>query len=394
MNAKPVKLEIYRCEIPMRSFEHAAAKRNVAKNILVKLTYDTGEIGWGETLPRDYVTGETLETVPVDLESLWEICLSKGTLNLGAETLPEEVPTRLDGRFVGAAACCLDLASAKRIFTGDATRDRAILREIAGIDKPRNYIPNRVSGVLGSADPAKTEKRLKLMLLGGLRDFKIKLGLGEEIDRQNLEVVRNNFWRKITRSSMRVDVNGAWALDEVLKKVEELSKSIWYLTPIEQPTYCDAKTLAELAKQSPRVLLADESLLCMEDAKILATANLNHIAFSVRISKMGGILPALKIMRFANSEDHQLMISSGCMVGETSILSAAQRKLLAIAPHTMWIEGNWGTYLLSDDILPGKKSLRFGYGGKLKPIKGAGLGIEVCPEKIEKYATLIKTLRA
>ncbi len=52
----------------MRSFEHAAAKREKTDAIVVRLEYDDGHVGWGETLPCKYVTGVTLYRVLEDIE--------------------------------------------------------------------------------------------------------------------------------------------------------------------------------------------------------------------------------------------------------------------------------------------------------------------------------------
>ena len=70
--AHPVLLSIYRTTIPMRSFEHAAARRELAEAIVVRMTHADGSVTWGETLPRTYVTGETLQTVVDDISNiLW-----------------------------------------------------------------------------------------------------------------------------------------------------------------------------------------------------------------------------------------------------------------------------------------------------------------------------------
>ena len=37
MNARPAKLDVYRTAIPMRGFEHAAAARNIAEAVVVKV---------------------------------------------------------------------------------------------------------------------------------------------------------------------------------------------------------------------------------------------------------------------------------------------------------------------------------------------------------------------
>ncbi|MHC4992454.1 MAG: dipeptide epimerase, partial [Planctomycetota bacterium] len=56
--------EILTVDIPMRmSVEHALATRSVARNIIVAAHDEDGAIGWGESCPRDYVTGESLVSV-------------------------------------------------------------------------------------------------------------------------------------------------------------------------------------------------------------------------------------------------------------------------------------------------------------------------------------------
>jgi len=56
--------EFIRLQLPLNNaFEHARAAREFIDTILVKLVTDSGEQGWGEILPRPYVTGETIEAI-------------------------------------------------------------------------------------------------------------------------------------------------------------------------------------------------------------------------------------------------------------------------------------------------------------------------------------------
>ena len=73
MTSEPMKISnftIYTLEIPMRfTVSHQLAQRKVARNILVCARGENGLVGWGETCPRAYVTGETIETVKNDLSN-------------------------------------------------------------------------------------------------------------------------------------------------------------------------------------------------------------------------------------------------------------------------------------------------------------------------------------
>ena len=58
------ELAAYHVRIPLRSeVKHASHTRSDTDSILVCCRLDDGSEGWGEGLPREYVTGETIETV-------------------------------------------------------------------------------------------------------------------------------------------------------------------------------------------------------------------------------------------------------------------------------------------------------------------------------------------
>lgn len=390
MTPKPIQLDLYRTAIPMRGFDHAAASRNQAEAILAQLTYSDGLVGWGETLPREYVTGETLETVPEDIEqTLWPACLADGLLEPSGK--PKPIPSRAGRRCLNAAACAIDLASLRRVFHDFYHIPPALLQRLAHRARPRTYIDANVSGVLGSSDPAKTARRFRRMRWFGLTDFKLKLGLGEDVDRENLRWVHKKLGRAIQagQCTLRVDVNGGWDVETTPERIDALRE--FDVCAIEQPVYCSAGKLVDLARRCSLPLIADESLLTERHAKTLLAAPEN-VWWNLRLSKNGGLLPTLKLMRQA--EQHGVRIVVGCMVGESSILSAAQRRLLQLGPVPRFVEGNYGRYLLADDVLRGRKSLRFGYAGSVRTLKGDGLGIEVHEGKVAQYAQHLITLRA
>ncbi len=375
VDLRPVKLDIYRTAIPMRSFEHAAAARESAEAIIVRLELSDGSAGWGETLPRKYVTGETPGSVIDDLtEILWpvwrEITVNPVTLG-DVQGLHVPAP---DDRCINAATCAIELAYLRGAFR--PLRKRPIRA--------------RVSGVLGSSDPTMTVKRLRMMRLFGLRDFKLKLGLGEEIDAENLRIVQKRIGNAIGvgKCSLRVDVNGGWSADETPERVAALKQ--FGVCVVEQPVFGPAEMLVELSQRCELPLMADESLITIADADKFIGAPGKKVWWNIRISKDGGLRRSIDLA--ATAAQHGVPFTIGCMVGESGILSAAQRVLLANCPPPKFVEGNYGRFLLADDLT--KPSLRFGYGGRLKPLQGLGIGVEVDDKKIARYGTLIKTLHA
>lgn len=390
MTPRCIQLDLYRTTIPMRSFDHAAASRSVAEAILVKLTYDDGFVGWGETLPRKYVTGETLETVPGDIEkTIWPACIEDDALAPSAK--PQTIPAKAGRRCLNAAACAVDLAGLRRMFHDLHNIPPALMQKLAHRARLRTYIDAKVSGVLGSKDPAKTARRFRLMRWFGLTDFKLKLGLGDDVDAENLRLVHKKLRRAIKagRATLRVDVNGAWDEQTTPERIDALGE--YGLCAVEQPVYCTASKLVKLARRCSLPLIADETLLTERNAKTLLAVP-EKIWWNLRIAKNGGLLPTLKLMNQAAR--HHVPFVLGCMVGESSILSAAQRRLLQLGPVPRFVEGNYGRFLLAGDLLGGRKSLTFGYGGALRILRDDGLGVTVSEDKIAAYAQHLKTLNA
>ena len=423
MAIRAVQLDVYRTAIAMRSFEHAAATRDQADAVIVRAVFSDGLAGWGETLPRPYVTGETLESVVSDLEGIiWPALAEADFSGVEAEVAAAiaAIPTAgADGRCVNAAACAAELAcvdahmrrrglsspagllahphrpEGRLPLAGGGVHPHSLLAEAsrphaeeADIPHPCGRIAPRVTGVLGSAAAGKTARRLRLMWWYGLRDFKLKLGLGAAADSANLAVVRARLAGALSagRCTLRVDVNGGWTADETPARVAELAAM--GVCAVEQPVFCGAGELVELARRCELPLIADESLLTDSDAEALLVEPAK-VWWNVRISKNGGLVRAGRLAARAAAAGSTVVL--GCMVGESGILSAAQRRLLqAIGPGVRFVEGNYGRLLLGGDIV--RHSPRFGYGGRLKVLGGAGLGVEVEPARLVRWGRRVATL--
>ncbi|MHC4094221.1 MAG: enolase C-terminal domain-like protein, partial [Planctomycetota bacterium] len=144
--------------------------------------------------------------------------------------------------------------------------------------------------------------------------------------------------------------------------------------PLGKGQDADLPTVRQ-ASRAP--LIHDESLVTLDDARRLTTLGVAD-GFNIRISKCGGLLPALRLAHFARQ--HGAIIQLGCMVGETSILSAAGRRFLEMVPSVVFAEGWFGSFLLRADVV--RRPLRFRYGGRGRELFGPGLGVEVDPQRL------------
>jgi len=119
-------------------------------------------------------------------------------------------------------------------------------------------------------------------------------------------------------------------------------------------------------------LIADESLVTLADAqRLLAGGGVQVL--NIRIAKNGGLMPALRMARMALAAGRDVQL--GCLVGETSILTAAGIAFLEACPKVRFVEGAYGRFLLRADVT--RRPIRFRRAGRIHPRPGFGLGVEV-----------------
>lgn len=372
--------------IPLRaSVQHAASDRTVADPIIVEVELTNGTCGYGETLARPDVTGETAESV---IEAVRHV-FAPALLGFHPESFPEaleaidSLPWRDAGeRPIPAARAGIELAmldAAMRHF-GRTADDIVQWMGLAGFGSPGCIRQVRFSGVPASDDLSATMRRLRLMYWGGLREFKLEVGTPGDLERTRRAASYLSRPLAKGRATIRVDANGAWSIDQAAEWLAATSDLP--IAAVEQPLpRGDELKLVELRGRFSVPFLHDESLITEDDARRLIGLGIADF-FNIRIGKCGGFLPSLRIAALARR--HNVRIQLGCMVGETSVLSAAGLRFLEVCPFVSWAEGCFGRFFLRDDIV--SKGLRFGYGGRPPRLDGAGWGVRVGAERLEEFA--------
>ncbi len=385
MSARLLELQLFHLRMPFRrKFSHARAQRDITDTVVVAALLSDGSVGYGEGLPREYVTGETVESVLYNINAALVDCLQKVEPKNFTELI--EIVYNLpfaneQGQIINSARCAVELAlldAYGRHF--NCTFES--LPGYLGLTGESYQEPNRnirVSGLLDGSDPDKTLKRLKLMRLAGIKDFKLKLGC--QYDIRNLSNIFKRLGRRLVseKLSLRVDANGAWDIDAAAAMSEKLAD--YWVCCLEQPLAVDDFShWNALADLSPVPLMPDESLLSIEDADFFIENELCEY-FNIRISKNGGLIPSLRIAQTASA--NSIAYSLGAMVGETGILAAAGIQFLQLAPYTEFTEICYSTFLLQDDIVT--PSIKFGFAGKIPKLSKPGLGISVKNDLLNKY---------
>jgi len=368
-----------------KAFRHAASERAVAEPLIIEVELSNGATGYGETHPRPYVSGETLESAAAVIRDDFVPRL----VELRAESFPEALeaidalpPAAADGKTCTAARASVELA----LIDAFARGFRRSLEEAAGwlglpgLGSPGSLRTVRYSGVVGGESPEDVVRSIRRMRCIRLRDFKIKVGDARDDDRIRAAVRALGSSLSSGRTTLRLDANGGWTLDEARKRL-----AAWVdlpVTCVEQPLPKGQEDAWYQLLGASRIgLMADESLVTADDAEML----LRHRAatwFNIRISKNGGLLPALRLAALAQKRG--IHVQLGCMVGETSILSAAGRWFLQLAPGVKFAEGSFGRFLLRGDVT--RRPIRFGWGGRAAPPDGPGFGVTVEPELLRRFS--------
>ena len=370
------KIDLYLLQIQLcMPIKHYLAERTHSENLVVKVVTDSGVVGFGEGIARQYVTGEVMES---SLRFLQDHLLPQlnGFHPSGPPDLIEALAELLseDNRAQAPAACCaLELAI---LDAAGKTWSQSVAQMLGGGDQPLIY-----SAVIPMMSPPSFHRLLHL-----IRDMEmsfVKIKVGNKRDTEVLSLAREILGHEV---DLRVDANGAWSSEEAQKRIAAMMA--YGISAVEQPvTKEDIKGLKRLSQQVEIPIIADESLCLERDAENLASLDACQV-FNLRLSKCGGILAANRLYEIARKK--AIAAQLGCQVGETGILSAAGRQL-ASSRKLLYLEGSYSSYLLQDDIV--NEPVEFGPGGVAQPLAGHGLGVSVNEETLQCLAVMHEEIR-
>ncbi len=357
------RFELMSVDLPFRrAFRHAAAARTSSESLFVKCVTDTGAVGFGECLPRAYVTGETRDDAFV---LLWRAILPE-LIGMEFSSLADvqQFLAGSDGRAPHLAAwCAVDLALLDAF--GRAFQVPVRLGETVGVCP-------RYSAVVSADGGWGTLIKLRLF---GFDQVKLKVGQGDVPASGRLA-------RRLLGHDceLRVDANMAWDAPGALQNIRALQGVGIHC--VEQPVPAnDWEGLAMLVRETNAEIIADESFSDRASLTRLIERRA-CTGVNVRISKCGGLIAAAR--RCAEASRAGLTVQIGCQVGESSLLSAAQLILISAVREARYLEGCYGKHLLRID--PVHPCLQLGYGGRAPRLpEAAGLGVEVDENELNRW---------
>lgn len=385
------QLTTYVVRLPLkRPFIHASVTRRESENVLVCCELADGTQGWGEGVPRKYVTGETPEgclgqlgATPVaeqlaadcnswpDVIALCERFEPAGVEGNGVEANPR-------GCYGNALRCAVELSildAFGRLFGEPASAVVVHYAPAQSVLASRAEV--RYSAVVGSGN--RVVRPALVRRLYGFRHCKVKVGKPGDDDQARLRTIRRWIGPGV---DLRIDANEAWQPDELRDKLDPLTR--YGIRCVEQPVpHGEVDALAELRPLLSVPVMLDESLTSLQDAQA-AIANRTCDLFNIRLSKCGGFLASLRLAAVAR--DAGLGYQLGCHPGESGILSAAGRHWACSVANVRYLEGSYDRHVLAQLIT--NEDFTFGFGGRAPALTGPGLGATIQPEALQQMTVV------
>lgn len=304
---KIVAIEVFATELPLvRPFIVAYDAFHKLPSIIVKMTTDTGLVGYGEGMPDPHVTGETFS-------STYEMLVKDiAPLVLGANPFDIEKVHRIMGQAVycaPSAKAAIDIACYD--LMGKAA-GQPVYNLLGG--KAHDFLT--VPYVVSILPPEEMARQAAQALQDGYSSIKIKVGGDPAVDVKRIRAVREAIGPDV---QLRVDANQGWrnvaTTMRVLKQVEDCQ-----LDWIEQPVLADDLIgLAEVRQKTFIPVMVDEGLHGDKEMREVIVRQAADL-INIKLMKCGGLYPALKLVAQAE------MAGMGCQVGsmvESAVATAA-----------------------------------------------------------------------
>lgn len=307
--------------------------------LVVRLEAD-GVTGWGEAPAISYYD-VTVERMLADLEACRATI--EGYDFTGPEAFHEFLLSALPDR--SFLVCALDMAG----WDLHGRRLGRSLMDLWGLDPQRAPVSDYTIGM------DDVQKMIGKMQAQPWPVYKIKVGGSDDL--RILEALRAH-----SDAPFRVDANAGWSLAEALELLPHLSALGVEL--VEQPlAKGDDEGMRQLMAVSPLPLFADES--CVGESDVARCTGLFH-GINIKLTKCGGITPALRMVAEARRKGLGVMVGS---MSESTIGSSAIAQLAPLVDHL----DNDGTLLLDGDVASGLRR----EGGRILASGRPGLGVDV-----------------
>ncbi len=388
-----VNFTAYQVRIPLKKeIKHASHARTSTDSLVISCQLDNGTTGWGEGLPREYVTGE-------NIDQAWELLGGvdwKNSFSAGLNSLEDAIhlldpcpPLRPNddprGCFGNSVRCAIELSVLDAICRtlGRPLSDvTAVVPETQAIRQAVDRV--QYSAAFTAMKPWKQRVLSLLIRLAGFRQAKVKVGVAGNDDAAMLRRIRQWIGSGV---DLRLDANEAWTCEELGQRMEPLRA--FGVSSLEQPVAHEVVDgLAVWRGRLGIPLMLDESLCCETDARRAIERGTCDL-FNLRLSKCGGFIATLRLAALAHQAG--LGYQLGCQVGETGILSSAGRHFATSVTGIRFLEGSYDRFLVKERLT--REDLTWGLGGHAPALKAPGLGVTIDLESLARVTQRTQEFR-
>jgi L-Ala-D/L-Glu epimerase len=310
-----VGLETERVQLPLReTFRTAIRETDFVEALRVQVNGDNGEVGVGYGTATPAITGDTLESMEIHVETI-------GAATVTGRSVDADLFTAVNGLTVlsksGTAALDLALHDMRTDGSGPAS------------------LRTSVTISAGSAGDmiAAALRRIEL----GFGILKLKLGLDPDGDVDRLQRVTDVVEG---RATIWVDANQGWGtVEDTMTKLEQAGNLGCLPVMLEQPVKAeDRLLLSEIAQRSPIPVFADESVQTIAHIEQLADLGYVH-GVNVKFMKFGGLTGSQLATAYAH--DRGLKVLVGSMMEHPASVAAAIRFAASLAEPVHDLDAAW-----------------------------------------------------
>lgn len=357
------QIELHRISIPLKEpFVISLGTLYNAESTIVIMHTKEGITGWGECSPFMTINGESAETAMVVGGYLKQVLLGTNALDIEQRIADMDRVIYANNSIKSA----FDMA----LYDIAAQHAGSPLYRFLGGEAGKPVFTDYTVSV---GEPEKMASDALKIKMNGFPVIKVKLGKGGAADVERIKAIREAVGYEIP---IRADANQGWGFEEAIETLNSLAP--YQLQHCEEPLpRHDFMKLSEIRRQSPILIMSDESCCDHNDTERLISLNACDL-INIKLGKSGGIFKALKMIKLA--EDAGMRIQIGAFL-ESRLAMTAFAHLALCSPNI--IHYDFDTALMfSEDPVEG--GLVYKDGGLIEISDTPGIGACIKNEFLQK----------
>ncbi|MDX1267525.1 MAG: dipeptide epimerase [Oceanisphaera sp.] len=358
------QITVYGVRLPLKQpFKIAYDTYEDIESILVRIESSSGDVGWGEAVVDQHVSGETWQSArQIITNELAPLLLGRSIDSIGAFHKAAEARIRHSP----SAKAALDIALHDLL----ARHCKVPLYSLLG---GRFHARLELPCVISMLAPDEMARQAREACARGHASIKIKLGDAPELDVERIVRVREAMAPGV---ALRVDANQGWSAKQALQVIRQAApyRVEWF----EQPVSIEnLDALARVTQATEAIIMADEPIHGVRDMLEVVRRQAADMV-NIKLMKSGGLHAARAMAELGLAAEIPCQI--GSMV-ESSVATLAGAHL-AMAHCNIVANDLVGPAMISRDVadMPGSET-------HIELSDAPGLGIRVDEDRVRSLST-------